>query len=330
MACQEARIIEIEYGPYRGEESGPYVNAHHRHRVCPSSRAPSAILQVDSLAREVAKKIYKLRTFDSKLEFRREIYFNKDADILYFGENTCVATVFFLLQDSVDIPKIAINCSTTMEHCTEDFDDDIYYVEGGIDMMQALHGFDRSVCRQSGWDVNISLTDVYFVIKSNLWRPEASKMHAGIEMRNATNEGLTDGQRRYKRTCEHRIERVRDGRGVYGVGENKWVGENQPNFHFSTFGPKIIGVDPRVYDGLCVSRHDIGRLSSFSERQEKCKFNDLKSVRCFAREFNVEITIPEPGYPQEDPREIGFFGLREAVDSAKVAIQVRRNPQPPC
>lgn len=323
MACQEPRIIEIEYGPDRGEGDGPYVNAHHRHRVCPSSRAPPAILQVNSLAREVAKKVYKLRTFDSNENFQREIYFNRDADILYFGENTCVATVLFLLLFKVDIPKVAINCSTKMEHCTDNYDDGLYYVDGGIDVMQALHGFDDSVCRgHRGWDMKVGLTDVYFVIKSNLWRTEVGKMHAGIAMRTATNDGLTDGQRRFKKTCEGRIERIQDGRGVYGVGENKWVGKNRPNFHFTNFGPKTIGVDPRVYDGICVSRYHISHLSTYRERQEKRKFNDMDSVRDIAKKFNVEITIPEPSYPQENPREIGFFGLRDAVDKAKVAIKV--------
>jgi hypothetical protein len=44
-------------------------------------------------------KNYKLRTFDTEApnQSERYIYYNPDCDIIYFGEDSCVSTMLFIL-----------------------------------------------------------------------------------------------------------------------------------------------------------------------------------------------------------------------------------------
>jgi hypothetical protein len=64
---------------------------------------------------------------------------------------------------------------------------------------------------------------------------------------------------------------------------------------------------------MTVSRKDLGKLRrgdwAFMKRTQA-------NTRC-------EIFVPDEEYPGEDPREIGFWGVRKSIDAAKKAIEER-------
>lgn len=225
--------------------------------------------------------------------------------------------------EETGIAKIAVDCSRKGEMCC-DLDDDAYWIDGGIDTMQALHGFDESI--SSDFQVNIGLKEVYFVVKSKLWpnaaQPYQSLGKGGVleprvqlnpqmTFRPATSNGLTNGQARFRTIVEAEIKNLKSGFGINGVGVNKWVGGDLPNFHFVSVAPKTIASDSRVYDGTCVQR---GIIRNWEK-------NGWRFLRGVEKSSGCVIRVPPQEYHSEDPREIGFFGTRASVDSAKAAIQ---------
>jgi hypothetical protein len=274
-------------------------------------------------SRDEAEKLYKLRCFDRKVAeylpnspemHEHYIWYNPKADIIFFGEETCVSTYISVFGGSVeDIPAIAIVNSGKGETCC-DHDDEACGVDGGVDTLQALHGFDPSeTLHNSRYGGCPGLKEVFVVVKSKLWPRKHGEIDYSVTFRPATNNGLTAGQVRFKTILEQRIARVDAGIALPRVGENAWTGENKPSFKFVSFAPVAWGIDRREPDGMVISRNSLWKLRrgdwAFAKRTEAI-------TRC-------EILIPEEEYKGEDPREIGFWGTRKSIDAAEKAIEER-------
>jgi len=195
-------------------------------RVCPISRQPPAVFHVSHEAREEAQKNYQLRTFDTKTsnQTERYVWYNPDCDILYFGEASCISTMLFTLSDQprLPIPRVAITISGKGgSKCQCDYDDGAYGADIDIRMMQALHGLFPPSIRESDsfrWPGCLGLTEVFFVVPSNLWRREQGTLDASVGMRYATTNGLAKGQCSHKRQLLWICSMLR-GRVDFGRGE---------------------------------------------------------------------------------------------------------------
>jgi 2EXR family/KH domain len=319
-AMLQRRLIELEWGPNMSVPTGIQGGSHQWVRVCPRSCQPPALLHVCQESREEAKTIYQLRCFDTKVAqhspnspklHEHYVYYNPKADIVFFGEHTCVSTYIRVFAGKIDdIPAIAIVNSGKGELCC-DHDDDIYGVNGGVDTLQALHGFDPSVTlhnhRYGGCP---GLKEVFIVVKSKLWQYKQGEVDSSVTLRPATNEGLTRGQMRFKSSLEHEIALVETETPMPRVGENIWTGDAKPTFQFVSFANVLWGVDSREPDGLTVSRSHIRKLS-----RDNWEF--IKRTEAIT---GCEISIPDEEYRGEDPREISFRGVRKSIEAAKQAI----------
>jgi hypothetical protein len=157
------RLIEIEYGPDRDHEDGSGLNMgnHQWTHVCSRSTSLPAILAVCHKGREEGKKYYQRRTFGTKTRNGKERYIHYDpyADIIYFGDNTCIPTIIRLTRRTrfERIPRVAINTGKILTCCHWD-DSDAgtimgYGVNGGINPLQALHDIDADTAEgnQLAW-----------------------------------------------------------------------------------------------------------------------------------------------------------------------------------
>ena len=154
------------------------------------------------------------------------------------------------------------------------------------------------------------LKEVFIIVKSKLWLLKQGMIDDSVTLRPATNNGLTRGQIHFKATFERRIVRVEAEISLPGVGENIWTGDQKPTFKFVSFAPIAYGVDPREYDGMTVSRKNLWEL----------RRGDWAFIKRTEAVTGCEIIIPDEEYHREDPREIGFHGVRTSIDAAKKAI----------
>jgi hypothetical protein len=279
-------------------------------------------MHVSRESREEAEKVYKLRCFDSPVAeylpnspelHEHFIWYNPSADIIFFGENTCISTYISVFGNiSEDIPAIAIVNSSKNETCC-DLDDPTYGVDGGVDSLQALHGFDPSkTLHDSRYGGCPGLKEVLVVVKSRLWLRKQGEINNSVTLRPATNNGLTKGQVAFKAGLEHRICRVEAEIPLPGVGDNIWTGDEKPTFSFVSFAPVAWG-GSREIDGTTVSSKDLWKLSR----------GDWGFIKRIEATTNCEIVIPDEDYRGENRREIGFLGSRKSIDAAKKAIEDR-------
>ena len=322
FAMNEPRLIEIEYGPNRDNEdgSGLSMGNHQWTRVCPRSTRPPTVLQVCQEGREEGQKYYHQRTFETKADNSKEryIYYNPDADIIYFGDNTCISTIIRLpcQAKSDGIPRVAINNTGKILMCCDWDDSDSgtvmgYGFDGGISPLQALHGIDKDVAEGNdwAWPGYAGLKEVYFVVKSNLWPLEAGQIDASVCFRPARTDGITKGQIKFKEKILEALKDVNQTGGPERVGEKKWIGKDKPKFSFVSLSPP--SVDEKIHDAIAVNSKDVRKLNArgwaFMKELEK-------STGCIAQ-------VPDQNYPGEPFREIGFFGTKQGVEKARALVE---------
>lgn len=278
-----------------------------------------AVLHVSQEARCEAKKSYQLRTFDTKTTnpTERYIYYNPNCDIIYFGEETCISSMLFTFSalPREPIPRIALTLSGKGgQKCHCDYDDDLYGANIDIRTMQALHGLFPPNIRQRymyRWPGCLGLEVVFWVVPSNLWSVEQGTISAKVGLRHATTNGLTKGQRSFKRQLLWDMQYVANGQWISG-DTNRWEAEkDRPKFSFISFAPHgYDGVMTTFRNGLGCSTPAVNLL-----RRNDCAF--LKYVE---RTTGVRLDIPPQNYRDEDPREIGFSGTKEGVAGAKKMV----------
>ncbi|KAH7327282.1 hypothetical protein BKA65DRAFT_65063 [Rhexocercosporidium sp. MPI-PUGE-AT-0058] len=176
---------------------------------------------------EEGKRYLEDRSFNSdndRLPVNRTfvIYYNARVDIIFFGENTCIATTISLSSETPGIadkpiPRDAVMCSPRMENCC-DHDDADYGVVGGVYFMHFLHGFSKDVTnhdfRYAGCP---GLQAVHFIVKSKLWQVAPGEIGSDTGLRHASTKGFTPEKRTIKQRLGRESMRVNDSFGIGGV-----------------------------------------------------------------------------------------------------------------
>lgn len=318
------RLIEIEYGPATrdGVTLTGYImcGSHGWRRVSPSSRKPPAVFHVCFESRKEALRVYQKRTFDMKsqdAEIEKYIYFNPHADILYFGENTCVSTLMHVFnpKNLEDIPRVAIRCSGRITMCC-DWDDSTYGIDGGVTPMQALHGMEHEpTSLYHGWGGCPGLKEVFWAIPSHLWEPAPGKLDPdAMSFREPSTNGITKGQKRFYEGLQGQIQQVENDYGLWGVGTNLWVDEDKPTFKFVSLAPhtktKSLTSDGLIHEAMEVTKAQ----HQFLGKKYAALIKDLEyQSRC-------DILLSKWDYAGEG-REVGFSGSKEAVARARTLVE---------
>jgi hypothetical protein len=315
-AAQHPRLIEIEYVPASDPSNTP--GSHPEHRVCPKSRRPPTLLHINRESREEAMKVYRLRTFDSdqRNSSQRYIYFNPDADIVYFGEKNCFATMIRVFmqatRDGEEIPRVAIEIMKRCSAYTCPHDQLMRSYFGLVDEMKILHGFAPKVGVDSAqqWNGCPGLREGFLVVKSRLWDVKAGDVDVSVGLRPASTNGIAEDQISRKEALEADIRCLEWGLGLYGVGECKWLME-APKFHFVSFAPVNFGApDNRIHSSMLVEQEGIRRLEQ----------NNWSFIKRLESRTGCHITIPKNPSPRRRPLELGFFGTKAGIEKAKQAI----------
>tara|TARA_R110002060_G_scaffold7784_2_gene11687 strand:+ start:81 stop:635 length:555 start_codon:yes stop_codon:yes gene_type:complete len=173
------------------------------------------------------------RLFDSDydrlpLDVTYKVYFNPRADILFFGEKTCVTTMLNLFSETpgktdLPIPRVAIMCDARVENCCN-HDDPVYGVRGGVQIMHALHGFEKAVTKHD-WRYGgcPRLEEVHFIVKSTLWQRGAGEIDWTVGLRPATMDVFTPVDLAVKQRLKRQIAWVNDDYGIPRTGKFAWA-----------------------------------------------------------------------------------------------------------
>ncbi|PVH77625.1 hypothetical protein DL98DRAFT_591053 [Cadophora sp. DSE1049] len=315
---QSPRLIELEWTDCGNSTTGFITGTHEWWRVCPRSRKLPVIMQVCRESMKEGRLYLEYRCFDSDndrlpSDVTYEIYSNPRADIIFFGENTCVTTMLNLFSETpavpdVPIPRVAVLCSARGEHCC-DHDDAADGVRGGVQIMHALHGFEKAVTNHN-WRYGgcTGLEEVHFIVKSRLWQRGAGEIDWTVGLRPATTEGLSPTEVAVKRRLERQIAWVNDDYGIPRTGKFAWANK-KPVFRFSSLAP-VSTYEEEVHDSVVVEAEDVEHLEE----------NGWAFIEDLEQRTGCIIHIPQE-IPGEPFREIGFVGSKEAVVKAKEMVR---------
>lgn len=246
-----------------------YKQLAARNFICVSktSSKPPNILGVCREARTEGLKFYKRVMFDQhpKPDQNKEIYFNQEADVVYFGKLANISAMVYFLERRLHVPCIAINLdfryrstgkNNTLTAALRNA------VGPNVDLMlHILHGFDSAIVSGNGltWPGCSGWKEITWVVNcKNSWDIEPGHIDDRVSLRSiewcprCDSKGLppdpfTTGtcqcsMRRYALTTgsdgwgslKSQIENVASGKGLLHVGKmNKWVGQNKPVFRYA-------------------------------------------------------------------------------------------------
>jgi hypothetical protein len=114
--------------------------------VAPNSRSPPAILHACREARQEALKYYELENFENKataygVQYTHFIYYNRQVDIVDFGEQSNIETLDAVLRLGIEIPNMAISYDhhwTSMKAYRD------LRSPHGFKILHLLHGYDEA------------------------------------------------------------------------------------------------------------------------------------------------------------------------------------------
>lgn len=246
---------------------------------------------------------------------RPETWYNPFADTILFGEQTCLTTMMLTFQHFVgNIPSVMVYMSNSMVTCV-----DVRQDWEGVDILKALHGFDASSALMMVNGVTVGfggcqgLKEVQFMVKSNAWnfRNLGNRVPTDAIIRPAATQGITRGQVELFGTLSHIIEDLELGASLHNVGVNKWETEATiPKFSFVSLA------NPLAYDKIQYKYDQVNtdRIGANSVK------NNPRFIRNTENTTGAKITVSEPEYPTQMPREIEIVGSALAVSRAKAAI----------
>lgn len=229
---------------------------------------------------------------------KKAIYYNPDADIVFFGEAACMSSIslFFQRQD-IAIPRVAVQMSGALGVCCG------WDMQGGSALVDILHGSGTGKGCQG-------LEEVIFIVASTLWSMDGGTVPTNAVLRPAVTQGITTGQHKISKALEERIALIKAG-DVPDAVEKGWVGDKIPMFRFMSLSDpeKIASADS------C----DAVPVTHSSAKKLECGKGE-KFVKDLQRSTSCEITVADRSFPGQDPREIGFVGTPDAVEKAKAGI----------
>jgi hypothetical protein len=139
-------------------------------------------LHVNKEARGAGLKFYSNFLADYMMENEKNIFvpYNPKAGLVYFGNKTDICAMIGFFQKGIGVPRVAIfwrviavqNCHWESEDGDEQWDMiEGWGVPGGVNPLQALHGFDPDVVEgnKETWPGCKGLEEVIFVPRDHFW-----------------------------------------------------------------------------------------------------------------------------------------------------------------
>lgn len=242
----------------------------------------------------------------------RRVWFNSSADVVLFGENSCISTMMRTFQQNIGlVENVAIHMSTSMTLCCQGR-------WRGVDLLEALHGFDANAPlmprRNAGYQGCASLKQVSFVVKTNLWPTRAGLVPTNTMIRSAVTHGITDGMVLMHRDLAPKIATIETGGISLRVGTNRWATPaTKPKFMFvHLINPNYYQTVQPFYHAVTTNTRGLNRL-----RHEQ----DMKFVRDTEIRTGCKINPPCNQVTGQEPREIGFAGSVGSVRRAKAIVE---------
>jgi hypothetical protein len=259
--------------------------------------------------------MYKLRTFDSY--GGKMIYFNQEADVLYFGERNCTGTMIrVFIQASRNDEEILRVAMDVVQRCPRwmCLHDRLRYFQPFDTAIKLLHGLDTAhagttIDYHNQWSGCPGLREAFFVVKSDSLVLEAGNVDASIGFRTATTCGMTADQRSKYEEIASDMFCMRNGYGLLGITEYKWS-NNPPIFRIVSFAPFIKRLEHRVLSDTFVTQEGMKRL-----KQKNWSFLKHLEIRT-----GCLITIPENPRSRERLPHIRFYGTEAEIEEAKQAV----------
>jgi len=304
--------------------------------VSKASRWAPSILRVCRESRFEALKSYKPVLFDhyEQQENNKPIYFNQEADVIYFGELASISTMVHLFETGVHIPRVAIDMHHYYKNVSYGDDENIKsLLEGeiGHDVVQTfhvLHGFDRAIISGDNltWPGCSGLREVTWVFQRD-WEIKPGKIDNSIGLQSmelcsvCNPKGLPaapfnhpvcqkcgyDYGREGWESLQSQMEHLEAGVGLFGVGKiNKWVGENMPVVQYANL------FRSKVRDYRTIDFYDNSNYGSFLGEGSKKSFWELDGRSAMvSTKFNLEAPPNQDG---KGTYIITFEGQRKCVE----------------
>jgi hypothetical protein len=320
-ACNEPRLIEL-VTEYKAAEKSRDDFAHNYHRVSSRSSKVPAILHACQESRREASSVYQLRNFAHDFSQTSNlkpalVYFNPNYDTVYFGHGTCMMTManFFLrLHDrNEEIQRLAILCSgQVLDHCKRNPYYPPSHDPGWINSiintytpMELLHGIDKASEESPRAPGCPGLREVSWIVPSMLMFLKEGDVDEYVRLRPAATCGMTESQEDWYWKLDEDMEKVRRGVGLQRLAENKWTGDNIPDFQFMSFSPEPeTGME---YDSMSLPRKD-------------AKFLKRSLAQLIEGWTGVEIKVCKELVLAQEEIEIGFYGKPLSIRKAKGCI----------
>jgi len=144
-------------------------------------------------------------------------------DYVYFGEKACVSSIIYLSRLNLNIQNVAVVFSPYFPRCCrwEGTEADAVAgtgIEGGVDVLQALHGISKDAAHGQGWAWPgfRNLKEIVYVVESRLWEPINGNLDASVSFRPATSHGLTTSRFYLRYIEQQKLNRVHKGFGLAG------------------------------------------------------------------------------------------------------------------
>ncbi|KAH6720843.1 hypothetical protein BKA61DRAFT_709393 [Leptodontidium sp. MPI-SDFR-AT-0119] len=314
LHIRRGRLIEIE-------PVGKAFHSHHwgGYQASSGSRKPPSCFAICQESRIEALRFYESRNFDSN-KSSNKIYYNADADMVLFRQDTCLHTVSAVCR-SQSIQNVAFVCSEVTENCCY-----LNYFSGDeVNILRFLHGYYESdqgpgvPTSPAAWGGCRGLKKISITVKSSLWKPVTGRINEIVTLRPALSNALTFEQLRITEAIQDQIKKVQNDTGLCEVGYNMWTGSSKPKFEFVNFVPEQLDNDPRIYEAMLVP-HD--KLRAIPRSQRSAFLNGF--------EFGTGVKLFLPCVPKSEGNEgnigveseMGFFGHREAIERAKEQIWI--------
>lgn len=314
LAANTGRLIEIG-------KALPGLNHYEITTVLPRSRQPPAILQACKESRDEGMGTYLMINLEQFVPNRAAepwkgwIYYNPNADILYFGEKSCLTSMQKACCDSgLEIPRVATDIRMWSNRCCNVYFDLLFGRSKVECVANILHGHQGLNIPGVKWDGCKGLKEVFFVDEPSFlgWEVESVDENVGIQPGLGPGSFYTHGFYNAKNNdlaVRKLGKRIKAGPVLTTTGKNMWRGDNRPTFHFV-------------------------RLAFHPSSSQKCEFLFLKLAANaqYQRIYNKTIgftksigskaiiRFDQERFVGEGDYGIKIVGLREEVEQIKGEI----------
>jgi hypothetical protein len=251
----------------------------------------------------------------SSQPWKHWVYYNPQADILYFGYMSCLSTMIKIMKLGLELPRIAIDLLQRQNCCFTYRNRNFLGVRmSAADwMMHTLHGYhvtDLGHPETHEWPGCKGLKEVFWIDRAGLLGPELEDVDEGVglELDVGFSEKKTTWDRAERRRALKRLaERIEDEQVLESVGQNKWTGDNKPLFHFARL--KYYPSAPKVCEVVFLkytAKPQVRRISA--------------ATRKFAERIRCNVFFAQRFFEGQGDYAIKIMGTRQQVRRVKEEI----------